>query len=967
MDEERWRQLQDLLHAGWALAPENRAAYLEASCRDPELRREAAALLAVDREAEGYFHRLAGGVGVTRTETSEAIDLCGRRVGSYRLITPLGRGGMGVVYLGERADGAFEQRVAVKLLAAGLAGPEGYRRFVSERRILAELEHPAIARLFDGGVLDDGTPYFVMERVQGEQIDTWCDARRLGIRERIELLCRVCEAVDYAHRKLVVHRDLKPANVLVTDDGDPKLLDFGVAKLLSGVDPEVTLARDAAPLTPVWAAPEQIEGGAVTTATDTYSLGALACWLLAGVRPHEGHGAAQRRRREPTPPEISRRLRAEPPAPSRRFASLTATDQLKIARARGTSPAELHRVLSGDLDAILLSALAADPERRYGSTVALAADLRSYLEARPVSARAPSLGYRLGRFLVRRRVGVAAVAAILALVISLVAVGVRAALSGRRQALQVTAERDRAAEVTAFLKGLFENTDPDVARGRVSTARDLLDYGAHQMRGAFDGTPELRAEMLVLLGELYQQLGDYEAARPLLKEGLALTEAGDEPATRVDALQGLGALDRELGRYAQSLAVLERAERLLVAAGEVPGERHGELIQQLVVTLGHMGERPAAVERARAALALARADGGLPATARFDYLLSLGLALFNVGQLEPAESLFREAIELDVVGGDAPSRRWNIHRMMGLILWRKGDFIESLEHSRQALALAEQSYPPLHYRRAVALNYLALPLTTLGHSAEAEEVLEQAQGIYARIYPDALHARAYDLHTVRGVNLLHAERFVEAEVHLAAARDVAAELFGRDDTRYLIALSNLGDVLTELGRHREAEDLLRESLTLHLRLLGANSYRIGTVHALLAKLRLAEGRPARALERADAALDVYRRANWENSFYRLQALGLRAQALDRLGRVAEARAAFAEAVALGEAAGPNAGIGWPELLGAYAALAVERGLPQAPEVVTRARDAHRRILGAAHPATQRIETRIGAFVHARND
>lgn len=317
--------------------------------------------------------------------------------------------------------------------------------------------------------------------------------------------------------------------------------------------------------------------------------------------------------------------------------------------------------------------------------------------------------------------------------------------------------------------------------------------------------------------------------------------------------------------------------------------------------------------------------------------------------------MFREAIELDVGGADAPSRRWNIHRIMGLMLWRKGDFTGSLEHNRQALALAERSYPPRHYRRAVALNNLALPLASLGRLAEAEEVLDQAQEIYTRIYPDALHARAYDLHTVRGVTLLHAERFAEAETHLSAARDVAAELFGRDDTRYLIALSNLGDVLTELGRRREAEDVLRESLALHLRLLGADSYRIGTVHALLAKLRLTEGRPARALERADAALAVYRRASWENPFYRLQALGLRAQALDRLERIAEAEAVFAEAVALGEAAGENAGIAWPGLLAAYAALAVERGLPEAPTVVARARDAHRRILGAAHPATERIE------------
>ncbi|MGH9379260.1 MAG: tetratricopeptide repeat protein [Thermoanaerobaculia bacterium] len=947
MDQERWRRLQELLQGAWSLAPGERMAFLDERSDDPELRQEVTALLKVEAAAAGYFQRLAGGIGVPRDEASEPAELTGRRVGSYRLVAPLGRGGMGVVYLAERADSAFEQQVAVKLLAMGVAGPEGHRRFVAERQILAGLEHPAIARLLDGGVLEDGTPYFVMERVEGERIDSWCDARRLGIRERLELLCRVCEAVDYAHRKLVVHRDLKPGNVFVTEAGDPKLLDFGVAKLLSDAGPEMTLTREAAPLTPEWAAPEQIDGRAVTTATDIYSLGAIAYRLLSGVRPHD--------RERHTPPGGSRRPRAEPAAPSRRFASLAVLDQVEIAGARVTSPRELQRVLAGDLDAILLCALANDPERRHGSAAAFAADLKAYLEARPVSARAPSLGYSLGRFLVRRRTGVAAVAAIAALLVSLVVVSVRSALISRRQALQVAAERDRAEEVTAFLKGLFESTDPDVARGRVATTRDLLDQGTHQVRVAFRGAPELRAEMLVLLGNLYRQLGEYEQARPLLEEGLALAESGEELGTHVDVLQGLGALDREVGRYDPSLASLERAERLLTAAGMVPSERHGDLTAQLVFTLGHMGRRPEAVERAEAALTLARADADLPAAGLFDYLYALGLAQLNVGQLESAEALFREAIGLEFTGADAPSRSWSIHRTMGLVLWRKGDFMGSLDHFRRALTLAEQNYPPLHFRRAVALNYLAWPLTSLGRLAEAEDALRQAQGIYETIYPEELHARAYDLHIVRGFNLRTVEKYAAAELHFARARDVAAALFGRDDPRYLIAISNLGDVFTDLGRYREAEDLLREALDRHIGQLGRDHYRVGETLTLLAGLHLAEGRTATALERADEALAVYRRTGWTNPSSLLQALGLRARVLDHLGRIEEARAAFAEAIAVGEAAGPNAGVEWPRLLAAYARFSLARGLPQAPAIVARALDAHRQILGAAHPATRRIE------------
>lgn len=215
-------------------------------------------------------------------------------VGSYRLIEPLGRGGMGVIYVAERADGAFEQRVAVKLLAMGVTGPAEGRRFVSERQILAGLEHAAIARLLDGGVTEDGTPYFVIELVDGERIDRWCDARRLGTDARLRIMIQVCKAVEHAHRKLVVHRDLKPANVLVTEEGAPKLLDFGVAKVLSEVDPSLTRSGGA-PLTPAWAAPEQLSGEPVTTATDTRALGGLLYRLLAGVAPYALEGGLAHR------------------------------------------------------------------------------------------------------------------------------------------------------------------------------------------------------------------------------------------------------------------------------------------------------------------------------------------------------------------------------------------------------------------------------------------------------------------------------------------------------------------------------------------------------------------------------------------------------------------------------------------------------------------------------------------------
>ena len=272
MRSEPTDRVQQLLRAALDLASgEERAAFLERECDSPELRAKVEALLASDADADDFFASLAEDLGLQQGADREPADLSGRMVGSYRLLEPLGRGGMGVVYLAERADGAFDHQVAVKLLAMGVSTVEARARFLAERQILARLEHPAIARLLDGGVSEDGTPYFVMERVEGKRIDEWCDRRRLSIRERLWLMIQLCEAVEVAHRKLIVHRDLKPANVLVTPEGQPKLLDFGVAKVLAGSDSDLTRSR-LAPLTPAWAAPEQLSGEPITTATETHAV-----------------------------------------------------------------------------------------------------------------------------------------------------------------------------------------------------------------------------------------------------------------------------------------------------------------------------------------------------------------------------------------------------------------------------------------------------------------------------------------------------------------------------------------------------------------------------------------------------------------------------------------------------------------------------------------------------------------------
>lgn len=953
MYHERWRELQDLLDAAWSLAPEERAAYLDEHCADSQLRAKAEALLAADEEAEGFFDRLASDAGVTHgDEESEAADLSGRRVGRYRLLEPLGRGGMGVVYLAERADGTFEQQVAVKLLAMGLAGPEGHSRFVAERQILAGLEHPAIARLLDGGVTEDGTPYFVMERVEGERIDCWCDARGLGIRERVELICRVCEAVEYAHRRLIVHRDLKPANVLVTDDGDPKLLDFGVAKLLSDADSDVTRSRGAAPLTPAWAAPEQLEGRAITTATDTHALGALAYLLLAGVPPLDIE--------DRTRGAILRQLQTEPATPSRRLASLPEAKQSKIAQARSTSAGELRRRLTGDLDAILLRALAPEPERRYGSAGELAADLRRHLEGHPVHARPSSLGYRMGSFVSRHRVGVAAATIAAAALLAGLGTTLWQANVAATERDQARAESQRAEQVTEFLRDLFRASDPDQAQGREVTARELLDQGARQVRFAFEGAPELKVEMEVLLGSLYRELGALDAARPLLEEGLAAAEDIGDLKARVEALHALGVLDFDTGHHEKALAALERAEHLLYREGLVPGSSHGALIYPLLRILVEMGRFDEAVDRGEAALAAARAEPDLPPESLFGYLSALANVLQRAERTGRAETLLREALDLEFDTADLPTRRLNLHLQLALVLQRKGELEEALVHGRRVLALTDQIYPRLHYVRAEALRYLAIILNALGRYEEVESAARQALEIYDAIDPTGRSPRRAYVHNLLGLAHLRAARLAEAEPHFVRARDLAVERFGREDPFYALVLFNLGELQRLRGRHREAEELLLEALEIHRTLLGSDNPRVGLSLGYLAELRLDQSRPAEALQFADEALALFRRTGYEAPRYQVRILVTRARALDRLERVVEAEAGFAEALAVGEAAGADVGIAWPGLLAAYAEFLVGHGSPEAPAAVERAVEEHRKTFGDAHPATRRLE----ALVHA---
>ena len=464
----------------------------------------------------------------------------GARVGDYEVVRHLGSGGMGSVYLAVRADRRYRKEVAIKILKRGLDSEEILRRFRQERQILASLDHPNVARLLDAATSDAGQPCFVMEYVEGTRIDRYCDDRRLSIRERLELFRTVCDAVQAAHRGLVVHRDLKPGNILVTTEGAPKLLDFGVAKLL---DPDsfpqtvVPTALPYHPMTPDYASPEQVRGEAITTASDVYSLGVLLYRLLTGHRPYR----VDLRR----PAEMERVIcEVEPEKPSATTSSSrdgTATSETR-PRAEG-SPEKLRRRLAGDLDTIVLKALAKEATHRYGSVFQLSEDLRRHLEGLPILARRPTFGYRAGKFLRRYRAGVAMACLSVALLLAGIATTTWQAQIARSERARAESEKAVAEEAVSFMETLFEIADPSQAKGETVTALEILEKGAERF-AELEDQPQVQARLMDSIGRSYQGLGLYEEAARQLEEALETRRRvlGDDHLETAETLDNLAGL-----------------------------------------------------------------------------------------------------------------------------------------------------------------------------------------------------------------------------------------------------------------------------------------------------------------------------------------------------------------------------------------------------------------------------------------
>ena len=789
MTPEKWLEVKEIFNAALDLPAAERPAFIEEECADDELRAEVEALLASADEAQSFIESPAL-TRVSHLVTAERQpSYIGRQIGAYKIEREIGKGGMGAVFLAARADDEFDKKVAIKLIKRGFDTDEIISRFRHERQILAALEHPNITRLIDGGSTGDGLPYLVMDYVEGLPLTKYCAVRQASLEERLDIFLKICAAVNYAHQNLIIHRDLKPSNILVSEDGTPKLLDFGIAKL-TAPDSSATLGGTQMTLrvmTPEYASPEQVSGQTVTTASDIYSLGVVLYELLTGQRPF--------RIRTNSAEEISRIITdTAPTRPSE--ASLRRKGEREKGRKgerefseqKTISPSPLlpfsPSQLRGDLDNIILMAMRKEPERRYSSVEQFAEDIRRYLGGLPVIAREDSFGYRAGKFVMRNKAGVAAGLGIaLSLVGGLIATSRQAKIAGRQRD-RALRETEKAERINQFLQKMLGSADPR-EQGKDVKVIEVLGEAAKRIENDFADQPEITADLHTTIGTTYLNLGLHESAEPHLKKALDI---------RLDYLPRrnpeVAASLNNFGRLCQMKGDLNTAETYFTEALETFRRlRKNDEIAEVLDNLGYVF---ALKGRYRKAVAAHSEE------------LEIRRALYGEHHPKIAKTLVSLA---------------NVYGILGE--WEKN---ESL--LRQALVILQKFYDEGNPDVIMSMSRLASVLIRRD-KAEAERLMKKVLGLRRKYlgenHPDVGWS-FYDL------SFLNAERGDYAESERLARRTLAMRGHGLTDEHPVTssALLILGRSLLAQDDAPGARPALEECLALRRKTLGENHWLLAT-------------------------------------------------------------------------------------------------------------------------------------------
>ncbi len=800
MDSERWRRISAVFDQVVEALPAQRTALLDLSCNgDDELRLEVQSLLDADAAGDAldrHAPKLRNAVAVEWARDLEAAT-GGSIIGSWRVIRELGRGGMGVVLLAERVDGQFEQRVALKLVKRGMDSDAVLTRFLRERQILARLSHPNIARLIDGGLSGEGRPYFVMEYVEGAPILDYCAGHSLGLRARLECILQICAALQFAHRRLVVHLDIKPSNVVVTENGDVKLLDFGIAKLLGGAPTDAAMqthTQRQRPLTPGYASPEQLLGEPVSTATDVYGIGCLLYELLTGYRATaavapSGLDERQGLNREPLPPS-------------------------KAGFAQKTPGISLRK-LRGDLDTIALKALKSEPERRYPTVEALAEDLRRFLDGQPIAARRDTLLYRTGKFVARHRFGVALAILGFAGLLATATFALVQAASARAHAL-------RAQAVTQYLVDVFRVADPKRMPGGLKlSVREVLDAGTKRLQSQLDQQPQLEATFSVVLGSIYQGLGENDRAVDLLQHSLNVSAAnwpGD--ASHADTLALLARAQYEKGDYGSAAATTARARAEHLAQGKTGSP----MIAKDLALQGEIARREGEFAKGAAliaqALAMSRATMKSPDAQIAAQLNQLAALYGDMNRIEQATQLTEQSLAMfrELYGENHLDVAENLVNL-GVFLMQTDHIARALPVFDEAIAIYRRLLPANHPLLALALANEARAFDRLKRYRDADplyrEALEMQQHVLGPQHPD-LATTLNNLAVLR----MHVDDFTGSALYSREAMAIWAAQGKPEHPFALISKAHLAAALRESGDLAQSELITREVLAARRRQLG---------------------------------------------------------------------------------------------------------------------------------------------------
>jgi tetratricopeptide (TPR) repeat protein len=826
---------KQLFHAALEVAPARRAEFVENEAGgDAALAAEVLSLLAHDNES--FLPTPAAALIAAALST----PMRGRQVGHYRIVGEIDVGGMGEVYAAvEEGTG---RTVALKLIRRDLDSAEALARFDQERQALAKMNHPNIAQVYGGGVTDGRRPYFAMELVPGRPIVDYCDQERLGLPERLELFMQVCAGIQHAHQKAIIHRDLKPSNVLVTlQDGRavPKIIDFGIAKTVGR--PSLT-RLDQRPGTPDYMSPEQRQGQDLDIRTDVYSLGLLLYELLLGVLPPAESG--------------------EPPRPGEHLRRL-GDRAAEIAANRRTDAADLARQLHGDLHWIVVKALEEDRDRRYSSASDLAAELDRHLRSEPVLASPPSSSYRLGKFLRRHRLGVAAGAiAILALATGAIGAGVgfvkarRAQVVATHEARHAGREAETARQVSAFLVDLFQISEPDEAKGNKVTAREILDTGLRRIAVELQGQPEVRATLMDTMGTVYQSLGLFDRAEALLREALALRRRtlGDAHPAVAASLFHLAESLRARAQYPEAEICYRRS---LVLRERLLGPRHPDVAESLNgmgLLYYNRGQYPGAESCFQRALTVWQgARDPRVATA----LSHLALLYRDQGRQDLALSLFERAITAQErqLGPEHSDLLGNLNNLAD-IYRSTGRYARAEQLLKRVLAVNERIMGPDHPLVSTSLNNLAMVYRAEGRNSEAEKLYLRCLAIDEKArgpdHPDVATS-------LNNLAVVYREegRYGLAEPLFLRSLAIREKALPADHPHIAGSMNQLGLLFSAEGRYSEAEALFKQSLASREKVLGPTHPHVAVTLTNLANLYLARGDDLQAEPLFRRALSIW--------------------------------------------------------------------------------------------------------------